>query len=175
MVDYSYIHYFITLVFFIVLIIATLELTNSLFNFSINENDADAVDAKNTLTVAVTIGWVTIFLIFIGLSIVFYLGYQGKFSNSTLQKGLSYLSGSDKFYESIRIVTFSLLVFSSFLMGILCFATDEFINSTLDPTLYSSQYNTCYEFGKLLILHIFILFLIQTIVFVYSLAETPNY
>jgi len=161
----SSIHYLVTFLFFIVFVIIILILTQQLLSFSVAASDTYAVDAKDVLTSAVVFGWLIIGIILIGLIFVGYLLSTNQYKNSSVNASLVYLTGESDLLVSLRILTFSFLVFGSLIVGTLAFATYDLINISNNPSQYSTIANNCYQYGKLLYLHVILLFTIQAIIY----------
>jgi hypothetical protein len=122
MSNLSIVHYIITVIFFVVLVIATLLLSQTLQTMYIPENDPTAQSAKNTLAAAVSLGWITEIIIVVGLIYIGIIGFRGGFGETTQQ--LKSITGSDKLFVSLRVIVFSILVLVSLIMGVLCFTTN---------------------------------------------------
>jgi len=167
------IHYFVTLLFFIVFLLIVLALTQQLVNFNVSPSDTFAVDAKDTLISAVTIGLFFNFIIIIGLVIAGVMIFMG---NDQLSKGssLGYATGQSSLTIATRVIVFSLLVIGSVIVGALTLSSYKLINDSDNPSQYSTISAACLHFGQLLYLHIIILFTIQGIVFLFQNYNKSN-
>lgn len=167
----SCLHYFVTFMFFMVLLYATITLTQSLVNMNADPADSDAQSAENTLKDAVVIGWICVGLIIVGLAAVGIMGFRGEFEHSNLREGITYLSGKDKIFTGLRVLVFSILVIVSIVMASLLKLSASFIKN---DDIYVEQYNDCSKFANMMYVHVFVLFAIQGLIFaatyIYSLV-----
>lgn len=155
-------HYLITVIFFLSLLFAIIQLTMSLLDMNVNESDSDATSAEAALKDAVVIGWISIVLIVLGLLGVGIMGFRGEFESSGLKKTLTYLSGTDKIFLGMRIVIFSILVGSSFIIASLLTIAASYIEG--DPQ-YSDQYDAAIRFSRIMYLRIILLCFIQGMIY----------
>lgn len=169
----SVIHYFVTLIFFIVtvkLVFDTIVATN---NANIDHGDENAVSAYNLMVSASVFGAVMIFLIIIGLITIGIMGWYSKEFN-TLALTLKPYTKADGFFEVLRVLTFSLLIFTSFVMGTLLLSALALFNESQDPNRYIEQSTVCFDVGRVMYIHIILLMLIQFLIFTYTLYQAQQ-
>ena len=151
------VHYIITLIFFLLILFNIISLTIGTVNMTVSSSDENAVTAKNLMTAACVITYVFLLLIFIFLGICYsYRSYDTPETRSSYEK-LMNTTGGETLYTSMRIVTFSILMFISLIVSALCLEAANYIDKSDDPSQYSDQYNLCKELGKMFFVH-FILF-----------------
>ena len=167
-------HYFITIMFFLVLLISTLILTSSLNNMNVIAGDTDGQDAETAMKTAVMVGWISIILIVFGLLGVTILGFKGGFEYAYFKESLSSITKEEEIFVALRVLVFSILVISSFIVAVLLAAAAEFITNSVYSDNYSQQYDDCKEFSKLMFTHIAILITAQSLVFIYSYTKQFN-
>src|SRR5258708_36885034 len=73
---FSFVHYLITIIFFIILFISVCLLTQSFSHFLTN-NNVDIINARNYVLSAIIIGWVSIFIIVGGIIWIGVIGFTG--------------------------------------------------------------------------------------------------
>ena len=168
----SWIHYVVTLVFFIVLIVATITLTISVYNMDITPGDSAGLHAQNSIKTAAITGWVAIGLILAGLSIAGVLMITDQYNETIIADTISELTGQEKAAIAIRFLVFFVLVFSSVLIAILLTIAAEFILKTPNPEQYTDQYDNCIKFAKIMYLHTALIIIIQSLVYFYSYIKT---
>lgn len=150
-------HYVITFIFFLLILINIISLTIGTINMKVNSNDENAVTAKNLMISACVITYVFLLLILIFLGICYsYRSYDTPETRSNYEK-LMKTTGGSSLYMSMRIVTFSILMFISLVVSALCLEAANYISKSDDPSQYDEQYNLCKELGRLFMVH-FILF-----------------
>lgn len=150
-------HYVITFIFFILILVNIISLTIGTVNMKVNSSDENAVTAKNLMISACVITYVFLLLIFIFLGICYsYRSYDTPETRSSYEK-LMNTTGGESLYMSMRIVTFSILMFISIIVSALCLEAANYIDKSDDPDQYNDQYNLCKELGKMFLMH-FILF-----------------
>lgn len=162
------VHYVITIIFYIIFFLNVRELTNTFGDMNISGDNSYATKAKQSLGLALIIGWSILLIILIGLILIGIMGATGFFKNYNLGDDLSIVTGEKDIYVSLRILTFSLLVFGSIIVAVLCSITQYYILDTEDPSRYSSQYNTCEAVSKLLYFHVILLCIIQGSIYLFS-------
>lgn len=158
-VVFSSIHYTITFIFFIVILVNVISLTLSTINMSVSSSDTNAVTAKNLMIAAQAIAYFGLgsILLFVGFAYF----YSGKEENKEYYDLAMTYTGSSDIYIMMRVIVFSILMFISIVVSALCLAAAKQIDLSDDPSQYTSQYNLCKELGVMFFLHFAIFSIIQ--------------
>lgn len=165
------VHFTLCFMFFMITLIFTLELTYSLINMDSSDNE-DIQTAKNIMTSAVVISFAMLILI---VCIVLGVGYYAKNSTDKYDNISEYLNkktGGHNIYISVRIIIFSILMFTSVILSALCFGAAGEIDNSGYKNEYEDQYNTCMDLGKTFITHFMIFTTAQIIAIFYKMLIT---
>jgi hypothetical protein len=161
-------HYLVTFIFFLTISICSYFLTLALLLMKPNKNDINAVKAKKYLETTVIIGWITVGIILICLLTLLILGLKGEFKNPDFISNLKYITGQTKVFLSFRIITFSILMVASIVMGILCVMVYKNIKLSKESIIFEMQLFFSKECAKFLLLHTLVFLLVQGILFILS-------
>ncbi len=166
MKEISITHYIVTLVFFIVTIIITFHLIQSYKSLVVVPGDQDGLKGQKYLGSAIIFGIIIEILIIVGLIAIGILGFRGDFSY--VKSVATSITGSEELFVALRIIVFSLLVFTSLVMGILVFKAYIAFTDSAYSNMYQDQINTCLREGIILIGHIILIVFVQLAVFIFG-------
>lgn len=159
------VNFMLCTIFFLITLVFTIQLTDSIVNMADTNGDTNAENAKNLMISAVTFSYIIDFFIIITfLSFYTYSVTQPDKYNSTQEK-INNKIGGQNIYISIRIVIFTALMLLSILMSSLVFAAAGEIDKSDNPDLYSDQYNMCMDLGRSFMIRFILFTFVQVIVF----------
>lgn len=164
---FSTVHYIITMIFFLTVLMNIISLTMATINMSVNSSDTNAVTARDLMISAQVITYIGILVIFVFLGIS-YSYSDTKNDNSYYATAMSY-TGTKDIYSMMRFITFSILMFISVVVSALCLAAAKEIDKSDDPSQYNDQYNLCKEMGRMFFLHFVFFSTLQGGSYVYKL------
>jgi hypothetical protein len=157
---FSTIHYMITFIFFLFILINTIILSKSILNMEVGSHQTDMIQAKNVMIATALFGYIEVFFV---LGIVFLTGdyhlNKDDYDNKNGDLTFEYIkqTGGENVYSSSRIVIFSSLMLVSLIMGILSATAYQLIDESGEKKNYEDQYTLTKEIAKTFILH-FLLF-----------------
>lgn len=160
---FSTLHYAITLLFFFVVLVNIISLTISTFNMSVPSNDTYGNNAKNLMITAQVISYIGLVSI---LSFAYY-AYSVKEQDYLKQDML--MTGASNVYEMMRIVTFSILMFVSIVVSVLCLSASYEIEKSEYSSEYGNQNQLCKELGRMFFLHFILFTSIQGFSYLYQI------
>lgn len=163
------VHYFITLIFFVLILVNIINLTKGTLNMNVPSDDPNGLKAKELMTAAEVITYISLLIILIFITVT-YLYASNK--ETTYYENVMKLSGGENIYAAMRIITFSILMFISILVSGLCFEAAKYITKSNDPENYSEQYNLCITLGTLFFAHFIVFTSIQGFSYVYQYLKT---
>lgn len=149
----STVHYIITVIFFFLILINIVTLTIGTINMNVPSSDTNAVTAKNLMISACVITYVFLLLILIFLGVCYSYSSYDTPETRTYYQQLTKTTGGEDLYMSMRIVTFSILMFVSLIVSALCLEAANYIDKSEDPSKYSDQYNLCKDMGRMFMVH----------------------
>ena len=166
---FSSIHYIITLIFFLVILVDIVKLTISTINMSVDSDNENAVIAKNFMIAASAITYIGELIIILFLLIAYsYQSYETP-DIKNYYETLKGITGAENLYVALRIVAFSILMFISIVVSALCYEALHYIDISDDPSEYTDQYNVCKEITRLFFLHFVLFSSIQGVAYIYQL------
>lgn len=161
-IEFSTFHYVLCGMFFLFILVNIFSLSVGTFKMDVNQNDQNAVKAKQLMGAASIITIITLILI------VIFCGVCVNYKNSEVPNvksyynGMLYATGEKDIYVAMRVIVFSILMFISLLDAALCLEASKLIGESDDPSQYDSENNLCKELSKFFLFH-FALFSVVTV------------
>lgn len=166
---FSTIHYIITLIFFLIVFFNILSLTKTTINMDVDSSDKNAKTAKDLMISAISIGYLGELIIIIFLIVVnIYSSNQDDLTRSYYDK-LMGTTGAENLYAAMRIISFSILMFISLVIAVLCKEAANNIDSSNDPSKYEKEYDECITLAEMFFAHFVMFTIIQGIAYLYQL------
>jgi len=163
-VMFSSFHYMIAVIFFLVVLMNTLYLTQATVRMNVDSSDTNAVKAKNLMIGACAVSYFGDLLILcLLIGSYWYNSYRPDEADKYSKQIMSTTGGKD-IYTAIRILIFSTLMIVSLIVGGLCLDAANYINKSDDPSQYNTEYNLCKDIGQMFMLHFIVFTLLQGVV-----------
>ncbi len=166
---YSGIHYMITIIFFMVVLVNTIYLTKAVLGMKVQDGDVNVEKAKNLISSACIISYFGDFLIIILAAIMY---WKGK-NDETIKSMVEY-SGVENMYVGLRIAIFSILMIVSLLVGSLCISASKEIEESPNKAELNSEKHLFKEVGQMFILHFLVFTLFQIGVTIWKIIKDSH-
>ena len=168
-------HYFVALIFFLVILVNTLYLTKAALNMSVSSGDTNAQKAKNLMIGGCAISYFGDLLILCIIAFAYYYNFYHPTEASDYSDKLMEKTGGENIYVAFRVIIFSILMIVSLLVGALCIEAANYIDKSDDPSQYNTEYNLCKDMGQMFMLHFMIFTILQGAGYLYKLCyDTGN-
>lgn len=161
-IEFSTFHYVLCGLFFLFILVNIFSLSIGTFKMDVNQNDENAVKAKQLMSAACII--TIIFLILIVIFCAVCVNYKNSAvpNVKSYYDGMLYATGEKDIYVAMRVIVFSTLMFLSVLDAALCIEASKLIGESDDPSQYDSENTLCKDLSKFFLFH-FALFSVVTV------------
>lgn len=146
-----------------------ISLTRITFNMDVDNSDTNAKNAKNLMSIACAVGYVGLLFIIIFVIVAYIYSSNQDETTKTYYEKLMGITGAENLYVAMRVVSFSIMMFISVVIAVLCKEATDYIDKSNDPSQYDSEYNACEALAELFMRHFAIFTVLQGISYLYQI------